>query len=32
MTVVGLGGTDKTRVALQFAYTVKETWTELSIF
>jgi tetratricopeptide (TPR) repeat protein len=32
MSVVGLGGTGKTQVALQFAYTVKETWPEYSIF
>ncbi|PVH93672.1 TPR-like protein [Periconia macrospinosa] len=31
MTVVGLGGTGKTQVALQFAYIVKETWPECSI-
>ncbi|PVH98334.1 TPR-like protein [Periconia macrospinosa] len=32
MTVVGLGGTGKTQVALQFAYLVKEIWPECSIF
>ncbi|KAH8707490.1 hypothetical protein GQ44DRAFT_817509 [Phaeosphaeriaceae sp. PMI808] len=32
MTVVGLGGTGKTQVALQFVYTVKETWSEFSVF
>ena len=28
----GLGGTGKTQVALQFAYSVKERWSEYSIF
>ena len=32
MSVVGLGGTGKTQIVLQFAYTVKETWPEFSIF
>ncbi|KAF2452254.1 TPR repeat protein [Lineolata rhizophorae] len=32
MSVVGLGGTGKTQVALQFVYMVKETWPEFSVF
>ncbi|KAF2732280.1 TPR repeat protein, partial [Polyplosphaeria fusca] len=32
MSIVGLGGTGKTQVALQFVYTVKESWPEVSIF
>jgi tetratricopeptide (TPR) repeat protein len=32
MSVVGLGGTGKTQVALQFAYMVKERWPDISIF
>ncbi|KAF2628864.1 kinesin light chain, partial [Macroventuria anomochaeta] len=32
MSIVGLGGTGKTQVALQFVYTVKETQPEWSIF
>ncbi|PVH94219.1 TPR repeat protein [Periconia macrospinosa] len=32
MLIVGLGGTGKTQVALQFAYAVKKAWPEFSIF
>jgi hypothetical protein len=32
MSIVGLSGIGKTQVALQFAYVVKETWPEFSIF
>ena len=32
ISVVGLGGTGKTQVALQFTYTVKETRPDFSIF
>jgi hypothetical protein len=32
MSIIGLGGTGKTQVALQFAYGVKETQPEYSIF
>ncbi|KAH9881001.1 hypothetical protein J1614_001494 [Plenodomus biglobosus] len=31
LSIVGLGGTGKTQVALQFAYSVKEKWPEYSI-
>jgi tetratricopeptide (TPR) repeat protein len=32
LSIVGLGGTGKTQVALQFVYSVKERWPEYSIF
>jgi hypothetical protein len=32
LSIVALGGTGKTQVALQFAYSVKERWLEFSIF
>jgi hypothetical protein len=32
LSIMGLGGTGKTQVALQFAYSVKEKWPEYSIF
>jgi hypothetical protein len=32
MSIVGLSGIGKTQVALQFAYVVKKTWPEFSVF
>ncbi|KAF2727466.1 hypothetical protein EJ04DRAFT_137495 [Polyplosphaeria fusca] len=32
MLIIGLSGTGKAQVALQFAYTVKESWPEISLF
>ena len=32
ISIVGLGGTGKTQVALQFVHTVKETWRNHSVF
>jgi tetratricopeptide (TPR) repeat protein len=32
LSIMGLGGTGKTQVALHFAYSVKEKWPEYSIF
>jgi anion-transporting ArsA/GET3 family ATPase len=31
LSIVGLGGTGKTQMALQFAYSVKEKWPEYSV-